>query len=342
MEIKMFDQASNASIWSPSSPELLERLAHTMREITEIEKEDRYVAYVNFLNNFLDGNSQLLVTENNPLYDKIFYAAREIREDTDKSISIVLWADRFVRLSDKIPAQNLPTVWAVRNKIENGILFSGVGALEIYTDQGKKIPLILRDAWAPVEPNKYTLPAWRADKLPGITAYEEILEEILLMGMKDGKRVIFVPYIQDGDIYPEKAKNLVLMARNKYILSQIQKWADQNDLLEIYNAELILIPMTVKSWWVSIKTSFGDVSLGPLKIFKEDGFYPLHDEIVNTWEMIRAFSINLLGFTDITVGDGDGFGRDTKLYSLEEMQNLKPDECVSSLNHVRWSWVFSA
>lgn len=92
-----------------------------------------------------------------------------------------------------------------------------MGALQIETNDGIRIPLLQRDSGAPTDAGKYTLPAGRADKSPGLTAYEEILEEMVLFGRKNGKMILIVPFLEDASISKEKAKLLVSVSSAKFI-----------------------------------------------------------------------------------------------------------------------------
>lgn len=60
----------------------------------------------------------------------------------------------------------------------------------------------------------------------------------------------------------------------------------------------------------------------------------MNDTWVNTYEMIRGFRLDLTDFSDIKVGDGDGFWRDTALFTLEDISLLTDVDMVSSLKHV--------
>ena len=189
--------------------------------------------------------------------------------------------------------------------------------------QWLRIPLLKRDSWAPSDAGKYTLPAGRADKSPGLTAHEEILEEIVIFGKKDGKMHLIVPYMADGGISEEKAKTLVNIARAKYLSKLVEKWGSQdNTIQEMLSAEVMIIPMNLWKWWESIKTIFEWTSWQKPHEVIETGISPIHDVPNNTYEMVRSFSLDLSGFTDLVLWDGDGFGRDTAFFTLDQISGF--------------------
>ena len=188
---------------------LRETTATWIRELIEEESQgDELVAYAQLLSLTRKWPTESLIQEQNPLYDKVFYKAKSIKRNNDGTYVIVT-EDAFVRLNDKIPAWDIPTVGELRNKTKEGILFSWVGALSIITRDGVRIPLLRRDAGAPTDAGKYTLPAGRADKSPGLTAYEECLEEMVILARKNGQLEIVVPFVEGLGITESKAKLLV-------------------------------------------------------------------------------------------------------------------------------------
>ncbi len=88
------------------------------------------------------------VQELGSFYDKIFFRAEsaERHEDGNYTLNINAASNAgFVRLNEKIEAP-VDTVGALRSKEAPGVLFSGIGALEIQTKDGKVYPVIQRDA----------------------------------------------------------------------------------------------------------------------------------------------------------------------------------------------------
>lgn len=93
-------------------------------------------------------NRESTVQELGSFYDKIFFRAENVSRDDDGSYVLDVNAASdagFVRLNEKIEAP-IDTVGALRSKEAPGILFSGIGALEIQTKDGKAYPIIQRDA----------------------------------------------------------------------------------------------------------------------------------------------------------------------------------------------------
>ncbi len=246
---------------------------------------------------------------------------------------ITVWWNSMVRLNDTITARWLPTVAELRNSTKPGILFSWVGALQIETNDGIRIPLLQRDSGAPTDAGKYTLAAGRADKSPGLTAYEEILEEMVLFGRKNGKMILIVPFLEDASISKEKAKLLVSVSSAKFInklLETTHSW--QRDIIELMSAELVIVPLFVSKKWESVQTVFHDIHGKPAHSVIEKGIFPIHDTAVNTYEMVRWFSLDLTWFSNLVIGDGDWFGRNTHLFSSTEIQKLDLEkDAVASL-----------
>lgn len=325
------------------SPQLMGLLASWVQQgvkldtekLLKLEQSEDYIAYIQLLkllHSQKEANS--LAQETEPLYDKVFYVANAIENwSWDQPMSIHIWSSSFVRLNDKIDVQNIPTVAELRNKSCEGILFSWVGALKIQTKDWAKIPLLQRDSGVPTDPGKYTLPAGRADKTPGLTAYEEILEELVLFGKKDNTVQLIVPFDENGWISKEKALQLVSIARWRYINSLLKRsWnISISHIDEFISAEPVFISLGISSNWKSVRTVFhDDVSKKSHEVF-EKWFFPIHDEGVNTYEMVRWFNLDLTDFDDISIWDGDGFWRDTGLFTLSEIRymDLKNDVVVA-------------
>ncbi|GAB0174251.1 MAG: hypothetical protein HHAS10_01300 [Candidatus Altimarinota bacterium] len=318
---------------------VLEKLQAQLKDgVTQvIEGEstgEELVAYAHLLSLTREGANASLLQESHPLYDKVFYKASSIEQNPDGTY-VVITEDSFVRLNDKVDAPKIATVGELRNKSKEGILFSGVAALSIETKDGKRIPLLRRDAGAPTDAGKYTLPAGRADKSPGLTAYEESLEEIVLIGRKNGKPEIIVPYLEGGGIPIVKAILLVQLARTRYLSKRIKSEGNVGlkEVLEILEA-----PLTIKTLTLgpgkNVKTVF---ATGLTKIFlpqgiEEGGIHTFHDEGVNTFEFIRSFSLDLTEYDTLSVADGDGFGREAGLYEEKQVQTfVEEGETVTSL-----------
>ncbi len=310
-----------------------------------MEQTETYVAYVQLLDMLrTQSESASFTQETGPLYDEIFYVADSIEgSNWDWPIAINVWAQSFVRLNDKINVPWLPTVTELRNKTQEGILFSGVGAIQIQTKDGMRISLLQRYAWAPTDAGKYTLPAGRADKTPGLTAYEEVLEELVLFGKKDNKLQLIIPFIENGGISEGKALQLVSIARGQYINTLLK--SNENisieSIYDLISAEPIIIPLHVTEWWRSVRTIFHDAMNWVFHEVMENGIYPVHDEKANTYEMVRSFSLDLQDFDEVISGDGDGFGRNIRLFTLDEIKGMDLEkEAVASLHGAIWLGVF--
>lgn len=297
------------------------------KALYSIEQSESYIAYMTLLHlQRASPNNVSLTQEVNQLYDKVFYLASRILRWDDGTMAVTVPLGSMVRLNDKVPVDGLSTVNELRQSNKPGILFSGVGAISIQTAEWLRIPLLKRDSWAPSDAGKYTLPAGRADKSPGLTAYEEILEEIVIFGKKDGKMHLIVPYMADGGISEEKAKTLVNIARAKYLSKLVEKWGSQDNIIqEMLSAEAMIVPMNLWKWWESIKTIFEWTSWQKPHEVIETGIFPIHDVPNNTYEMVRSLSLNLSGFRDLHLWDGDGFGRDTAFFTLDQIQNMDLD-----------------
>ena len=323
---------------------LRETTAKWVRKLVEEESRgDELVAYAQLLSLTRKWPTESLIQEQNPLYDKVFYKAKSIERNPDGTYVIVT-EDAFVRLNDKIPAWDIPTVGELRNKTKEGILFSWVGALSISTRDGVRIPLLRRDAGAPTDAGKYTLPAGRADKSPGLTAYEECLEEMVILARKNGQLEIVVPFVEGLGITESKAKLLVQLARWRYLTKVLQsggkitEWA----FLEILKAPIVLQNAHIGKG-ESVKTIFetwaNDVF--PPQCIEESGIVPYHDEAVNTFEFIRSISLDLGEYESVEIRDGDGFGREAGLFTREQVQDFVSKwETVASLKAAEELWAF--
>lgn len=340
-------RAPEQTQWTPSPlPSLQLTLRDGVSAIIKSEAEwDELVAYAHLLSLTRKWPTESLIQEQNPLYDQVFYMAKSIERNPDGTYVIVT-EDAFVRLNDKIPAWDIPTVGELRNKTKEGILFSWVGALSIITRDGVRIPLLRRDAGAPTDAGKYTLPAGRADKSPGLTAYEECLEEIVIFARKNGELTVIVPYLENAWVNESKAKLLVQLARTRYLqkLVQSSEAISLSALEEIINAPLT--PVTVRLWnGGNVKTIFDtgyDEKYNPQGI-EESGIHAFHDTAVNTFEFIRSLSLDLTPYDDIHVVDGDGFGRESGLFTLEELHQFGENgEAVKSLEAALRLWAFSS
>ena len=306
-------------------------------KLLELEQSEDYIAYNQLLNLIRGGNNDSLAQEIWPLYDKIFYIANRI--DTahwDSPMTVYIGPQSFVRLNEKVKVDWIPTVADLRNGISDSVLFSGIGALQIQTKEWPRIPLLQRDAGAPTDAGKYTLPAGRADKTPGLTAYEEILEELVLFGKKNNKLHLIVPYIQGGWISEQKALQLVSIARGKYINALLKTGnTTLKNMADLLSANSILVPLSVSQKWEDIQTVFQDDNKNISYKSLENGFFPIHDKAVNTYEMVRWFSLNLEDFDGIISWDGDWFWRNSQLFSLSEIQKMNLSEDV--VTSLKWA-----
>lgn len=88
---------------------------------------------------------------------------------------------------------------------------------------------------------------------------------------------------------------------------------------------MICVPLFVKNNGVNI------ISHYEKQQYESSGFFPFYDKDVNTWEMIRGFEMDVTDFDDVFIGDGDGFCRETKMLSIEEVDLLSDDDKVASL-----------
>lgn len=291
-----------------------------------LEQSENYIAYIQLLKLLCsqkDTNS--LAQETGPLYDKVFYVADSIMgSNWSQPMTINIWSHSFVRLNNKIEIDGIPTVADFRNKLQEWILFSGVGALQIHTKDWVWIPLLQRDSGAPTDAGKYTLPAGRADKTPGLTAYEEILEELVIFWKKDNKIQLIVPFDENGWISKEKALQLVSIARWRYINALLKSGESisMNHINDLISAEPVFVPLYVSQEWESIQTVFRDEKESVYNESMEKWFFPVHDVGINTYEMVRWFDLDLSDFEDISTWDGDGFWRNTRLFSLSEIQDM--------------------
>lgn len=308
---------------------LTQRISKGISQVVNLEIDDRYTSYVALLDS-LHGSSSL-EQKNQPFYDKIFYLAKDISWAQEDGYNIDIPHNSFVRLNDKIPVTELPTVNELRSGKEKWVLFSGVAAIQLQTSDGIRIPLLRRDKWAPTDPNKYTLPAGRADKSPWKVAYEELIEELVIFGKIDGKLVQIIPELPD--VSREKIYILASVARDTYVKSLINRWSDLIDILPYIQADFSYVPLSVSSGGTEIVTRFIDEN-GNSESVTESGFFPLHDIWVNTYEMIRGFTMNLRNFSDIEVGDGDGFWRDATLFTIQDLSALTDIDITSSVKHV--------
>lgn len=276
------------------------------------------------LNDPMEMHLNEMIRENPNLQDKIFLIADEITQQSDGSIVLRIKSDSIVRLNDKIPWDDYPTVPELRKKERLGTLFSGVAAIELKTKKGKKIPVLQRDAGAPVDAGKYTLPAGRADKIINNVTNEELLEEMVFFWYKDGKIYQIVPVVET-EISIEHAKKLAKVAQTKYLQTLLKNWWDFEEIKRLFTAEMICVPIFIKNNGVNI------ISHYEKQQYESSGFFPFYDKDVNTWEMIRGFEMDVSDFDDVFIGDGDGFGRKTKMLSVEEVEWLSDDEKVASL-----------
>lgn len=308
---------------------LTQRIGKSISQVVNFEEDDGYVSYVTLLNSLHGSGS--LEQMNQSFYDKIFYLAKNISWTQEDGYHMDIPHNSFVRLNDKIPAVELPTVNELRSGNEKWVLFSGVAAIQLQTSDGYFVPLLKRDSWAPTDPNKYTLPAGRVDKSPWKVAYEELLEELVIFGKIDGKLVQIIPELLG--ISREKIYTLASIARDKYVKSLINHWSDLIDILPYLQAEFSYAPLVISSKGTDIVTRFIDEK-GNSESITEWGFFPLHDKSVNTYEMIRWFTMDLISFHNIEVGDGDGFWRDAALFTLEDLSALTDADMTSSLNHI--------
>ena len=335
---------SKNSVWSHTLLSLASQKKTHEAALHIMERSESYIAYMTLphLQRASLGNVNL-TQEASELYDKVFYLASDISRWDDGMMTVTVPLGSMVRLNDKISVDGLATVNELRQSKNPGILFSGVGAISIQTAEWLRIPLLKRDNWAPSDAGKYTLPAGRADKSPGLTAYEELLEEIVMFGKKDGQMHLIVPYMVDGGISAEKAKALVNIAMAKYLSKLIEKWGSQNNTIqEMLSAETMVVPMNLWTWWESIKTVFQWTSWQMPHEVIESGIFPIHDAPNNTYEMVRSFSLDLSGFSDLHVWDGDGFGRDAAFFTLGEIRSMDLDtEVVSSLKWAIEQGIFS-
>lgn len=300
-----------------------------------IEQEEGDVAYMQLFQLLacsVDVNS--LIQESSQLHDKVFYVADSLESDNKGNLTVTVWPNGFVRLNDKIPVNGLPTINELRKSEKPGILFSGVAAVSIETRNGKYIPLLKRDAGAPSDAGKFTLPAGRADTSPWLTAYKELVEELVIFwktGDIDTPLVQIVPFLKNGGTSEEKAKQLALIGRSRYIQS-ILKSGSSNILLtqvqSLISAPVILEELTVLDGGVNVTTIFPGKEDTPVI---EGGFVPVMDKWVNTMEFVRIFWLDLSKYEDINVGDGDGFGRETALFSPDDVRSLGTGNMVVSL-----------
>lgn len=293
--------------------------SRVVRDILDIEDGEAF----GIQNQLLNQESEI---ERGPLYDKVFFIAETIEEDPNNWVNIQIESNRFVRLSDEIPEKWFPTIRELRGKESSWVLFSWVAAITIMTHEGARIPLIKRDTWAPTDAGKLTLPAGRGDKIPGRVALEELIEELVMFGIKDGQRVQIVPYVT-GEITKQKAKKLGEVAKSKYISSLIKRGENMDTIFGYMDLPVVLSPLGIPEWWKKVTTHIGE------KTFTEEWIYPFHDASVNTWEMIRNFVLDLRDCSDLIFGDGDGLWRNVETFSPEEIVNMDSEKLVTSLQN---------
>lgn len=341
------DENSEQAQWTPEPlPSLQRILSEGISTLISNETEgEELVAYAQLLSLTRNGSTASLIQEQNPLYDKVFYQAKSIKKNSDGTY-VVVTDDAFVRLNDTVNAPHIPTVAELRNKTREGILFSWVAALTIKTREGARIPLLKRDALAPTDPGKYTLPAGRADKSPGLTAYEECLEEIIILGRKNGKLEIIIPYLEGAGVTESKAKLLVGLARARY-LTRALKWGEKMSkwiFHEILNAPFVIQKAQLGKG-ETVKTIFetGMNEVFPPQCIEEAGILPYHDEKVNTFEFIRSICVDLREYDTIEICDGDWFWREAGMFHPDQVNELiHQSKTVSSLRAAFELWAFKS
>ena len=310
--------------------------------LIESESREKVAAYIHFMSQMQNRESPL--QELNSFYDTIFFIADSIEQNTEGDWTIQINTSSlgggFVRLNKNIPAE-IPTIPALRNKETSGILFSWVGMLSILTKSWERVyPLIHRDENAPSDPGKFTLPAGRCDKTPWATVYEEIIEELVLFWKKDGKIYMIIPDIDNEVLSRTKVIQLAEIARYKYLNSLIQKnGVNSLDWKQwIIGAPLYFAPVQELWWWKKIRTVFHHDWVFQ-KETEESGFYPVHDEKNNTYEMVKRLDMDVTEFDEIYPGDGDGFGRDVFLCNRWDVESfVDAGKCVYSLEWAVQKW----
>jgi hypothetical protein len=100
---------------------------------------------------------------------------------------------------------------------------------------------------------------------------------------------------------------------------------------------MIIETLGIHEWWVDVKTAFSDT---PDSSIVEWGFFLVNDSMANTMEFVRWFHLDLSQYDALHVWDGDWFGRDTKLFSIPELESIGSDKMVASLRWVIDQWVF--
>jgi hypothetical protein len=110
----------------------------------------------------------------------------------------------------------------------------------------------------------------------------------VIFAEKDGKTILIVPYMTDGGLSEEKARTIVKIARNKYIEALLKKKnSPDTTLLELLEAPLGMVPLYGRNIGNTITTIFTDKTGAEQSRVVESGILPIHDEKVNTYELVR-------------------------------------------------------
>jgi hypothetical protein len=110
----------------------------------------------------------------------------------------------------------------------------------------------------------------------------------VIFAEKDGKTVLIVPHMIDGGLSEEKARTIVEIARNKYIETLLKKKnLPDTTLLELLAAPLVIVPLHGRNTGNTITTIFTDKTGAEQSRVIESGILPIHDEKVNTFELVR-------------------------------------------------------
>lgn len=73
---------------------------------------------------------------------------------------------------------------------------------------------------------------------------EELIEELVMFGIKDGQRVQIVPYVT-GEITKQKAKKLGEVAKSKYISSLIKRGENMDTIFGYMDLPVVLSPLGI-------------------------------------------------------------------------------------------------
>lgn len=151
---------------------------------------------------------------------------------------------------------------------------------------------------------------------------EETLEEVVIFGKKDGEWHFLAPRLDNETISEGKMLQLSQIARYKFFTSLLKGQTEQSYELAdtVISAKIIRVPMSEAEGGSTVTTNFKDGG-EIVKSVVETGLFPMFDEKANTYEIAKKFKLDLSEFDEVTVGDGDGFGRPIRLMSAEEIRN---------------------